>query len=160
MRMGLSLQHRQTWKAELWTRQPRIASPRQAFSASLPLESNQRLTVNCIATPCFFYDGPAGPPEGAASGEALAVSPSLSSARTACMLKGGCLSIATQGSYWLSSPHPLALTTASRPGIPATAETRSRAGTRGRRAERGAKARGEKHARTLSSHPSPAKART
>src|SRR3954467_14420482 len=46
---------------------------------------------------------------------------------------GGCLSITTQGSYWLSSPHPLALSTASRPGIPATAETSSRAGTRGRR---------------------------
>ena len=58
---------------------------------------------------------------------------SLSPARTACTLKGGCLSIATQGSYWLSSPHPLALSTASRPGIPATAETSSRAGTRGRR---------------------------
>ena len=113
-----------------------------------------------MATPCFFYDGPAGPPEGAASGEALAVSPSLSSARTACTLKGGCLSIATQGSYWLSSPHPLALTTASRPGIPATAETRSRAGTRGRRAERGAKARGERHTRTSPSNLAPADART
>ena len=87
-----------------------------------------------MATPYSFYDGPAGPPEGAASGEALAVSPSLSSARTACTLKGGCLSIATQGSYWLSSPHPLALSTASRPGIPTTTETSSRAGTRGRRA--------------------------
>src|SRR3954465_14725338 len=52
---------------------------------------------------------------------------------TTCTLKGGRLSIATQGSYWLSSPHPLALSTASRPGIPATAETSSRAGTRGRR---------------------------
>src|SRR4051812_18021408 len=52
---------------------------------------------------------------------------------TTCTLKGGCLSIATQGSYRLSSPHPLALSTASRPGIPATAETSSRAGTRGRR---------------------------
>src|SRR4051812_27148852 len=62
---------------------------------------------------------------------------------TTCTLKGGCLSIATQGSYWLSSPHPLALTTASRPGIPATAETRSRAGTRGHRVERGAKTRGK-----------------
>ena len=113
-----------------------------------------------MATPCSFYDGPAGPPEGAASGEALAVSPSLSSARTACTLKGGCLSIATQGSYWLSSPHPLALTTASRPGIPATAETRSRAGTRGRRAERGAKARGERHTRTSPSNLAPTDART
>ena len=113
-----------------------------------------------MATPCFFYDGPAGPPEGAASGEALAVPPSLSSARTACTLKGGCLSIATQGSYWLSSPHPLALSTASQPGIPATAETRSRAGTRGRRAERGAKARGEGRARTSPSNLMPADART
>src|SRR3954469_14086120 len=52
---------------------------------------------------------------------------------TTCTLKGGCLSIATQGSYWLSSPHPLALSTASRPDIPATVETSSRAGTRGRR---------------------------
>ena len=51
----------------------------------------------------------------------------------ACALKGVYLSIATQGSYRLSSPHPLALSTASRPGIPATAETSSRAGTRGRR---------------------------
>ena len=73
---------------------------------------------------------------------------------------GGCLSIATQGSYWLSSPHPLALSTASRPGIPATAETRSRVGTRGCRAERGAKARGERHARTLQSNLAPANART
>ena len=114
-----------------------------------------------MATPCSFYDGPAGPPEGAASGEAHAVSPSLSSARTACMLKGGGrLSIATQGSYWLSRPHPLALTTASRPGIPATAEARSRAGTRGRRAERGAKARGERHTRTSPSILAPAHART
>src|SRR3954466_1734498 len=48
-------------------------------------------------------------------------------------VKGGRLSIATQGSYWFSSPHPLALSTASRPGIPTTAETSSRAGTRGRR---------------------------
>ena len=105
-----------------------------------------------MATPRSFYDGSTGSPKGAASGEALAVSPSLSSARTACTLKGGCLSIATQGSYWLSSPHPLALSTASRPGIPATAETRSRAGTQGRRAERGAKARGEGHARTSPSN--------
>src|SRR3954470_12027652 len=52
---------------------------------------------------------------------------------TTCTLKGGYLSIATQGSYWLSSPHPLALSTASRPGIPAMAETSSRAETRGRR---------------------------
>src|SRR4051812_20599122 len=52
---------------------------------------------------------------------------------TTCTLKGGCLSIATQGSYRLSSPHPLVLSTTSRPGIPATAETSSRAGTRGRR---------------------------
>src|SRR3954463_11572781 len=50
---------------------------------------------------------------------------------TTCTLKGGCLSIATQGSYWLSSPHPLALSTASRPSIPATAKTSSRVGTRG-----------------------------
>ena len=113
-----------------------------------------------MATPLFFYDGPTGPPEGVASGEALAVSPSLSFARTACTLKGGCLSIATQGSYWLSIPHPLALTTASRPGIPATAEIRSRAGTRGRRAERGPKARGEGHARTSPSNLTPAEART
>ena len=49
-------------------------------------------------------------------------------------VKGGCLSITTQGSYRLSSPHPLALSTASRPGKPAMAETRSRVGTRGRRA--------------------------
>ena len=113
-----------------------------------------------MATPCFFYDGPAGPPEGAASGEALVVSPSLSIARTTCTLKGGYLSIATQGSYWLSSPHPLALTTASRPRIPATAETCSRAGTRGRRAERGAKARGERHTRTSPSNLAPADAWT
>ena len=44
-------------------------------------------------------------------------------------VKGGYLSIATQGSYRLSSPHPLALSTASCPGKPATAETRLRAGT-------------------------------
>ena len=49
-------------------------------------------------------------------------------------VKGGYLSIATQGSYWFSSPHPLALSMALRPGIPATAETSPRAGTRGRRA--------------------------
>jgi hypothetical protein len=73
---------------------------------------------------------------------------------------GGYLSIATQGSYWLSSPHPLALSTASRPGKPVTAETRSRAGTRGRRAERGAKARGERHARTSPSNLTPVDART
>src|SRR3954468_3110615 len=54
---------------------------------------------------------------------------------TTCTLKGGYLSIATQGSYWLSSPHPLALSPASRPGIPATAETSSMAGTRGRRVQ-------------------------
>src|SRR4051812_39810435 len=48
-------------------------------------------------------------------------------------VKGGRLSIATQGSYWLSSPHPLVMSTASRPGMPATTETSSRAGTRGRR---------------------------
>ena len=47
---------------------------------------------------------------------------------------GGYLSIATQGSYWFSSPHPLAMSMASQPGMPATAETRSRAGTRRRRA--------------------------
>ena len=110
-----------------------------------------------MATPRSFYDGSTGSPKGAASGEALAVSPSLSSARTACTLKGGCLSIATQGSYCLSSPHPLALSPASRPGIPATAETRSRARTRGCRAERGAKARGEGHARTSPSNLSPAR---
>ena len=75
-------------------------------------------------------------------------------------VKGGCLSIATQGSYWLSSPHPLALTTASRPGIPATAETRSRVGTRGHRAEKGAKERGERHTRTSASNLAPADART
>ena len=77
-----------------------------------------------------------------------------------CTLKGGCLSIATQGSYWLSSPHPLALSTASRPGIPATAETCSRARTQGHRAERGAKARGEGHARTSPSNLTPTDART
>ena len=113
-----------------------------------------------MATLCFFYDGPAGPPEGAASGEALAMSLSLLCARTACTLKGGYLSIATQGSYWLSSPHPLALSTTSRPGIPAMAETRSRAGTRGRRPERGAKARGEGHTRTSPSNLTPADAWT
>ena len=113
-----------------------------------------------MATPRSFYEGPTGSPKGAASGEALAVSPSLSSVRTACTLKGGCLSIATQGSYWLSSPHPLALSTASRPGIPATTETRSRAGTRGRRAERGANARREGHARTSPGNLTPADART
>ena len=113
-----------------------------------------------MATPHSFYDGSIGSPKGAVSGEALAVSPSLSSTRTACTLKGGCLSIATQGSYWLSSPHPLALSTASRPGIPATAETRSRAGTRGRRAERGAKARGERHMRTSLSNLAPSDAWT
>ena len=113
-----------------------------------------------MATPRSFFDGSTGSLKGAASSEALAVSPSFSSARTACTLKGGCLSIATQGSYWLSSPHPLALTMASRPGIPATAETRSRAGTRGRRAERGAKARGEGHTRTSPSNLAPADART
>ena len=102
-----------------------------------------------MATPRSFYDGFTGSPKGAALGEALAVSPSLSSARTACTLKGGCLSITTQGSYWLSSPHPLALSTTSRPGIPAMAETRSRVGARVRRAERGAKARGKRLARTL-----------
>ena len=74
--------------------------------------------------------------------------------------KGALLSIATQGSYWLSSPHPLALTTASRPGIPATVEIRSRAGTRGRRAERGAEARGRRHTRTSPSNPAPVDART
>ena len=89
----------------------------------------------------FFYDGPAGPPEGAASCEALAVPPSLSSARTACTLKGGCLSITTQGSYWLSSPHPLALSTASRPDI-------SGAPGRGRRDH----ANPIRHARKLDPH--------
>ena len=114
-----------------------------------------------MATPRSFYDGSTGSPKGAASGEALAVSPSLSSARTACTLRGGgCLSIATQGSYWLSSPHPLSLSKASRPGIPATAKTRSRAGTRGRRTERGAKARGERHMRTPPSNLAPVDART
>ena len=78
----------------------------------------------------------------------------------ACTLKGGYLSIATQGSYWLSGPHPLALYTASQPAKPATAETRSRAGTRGHRAERGAKARGEGHVRTSPSNLTPADART
>src|SRR3954465_10456946 len=52
---------------------------------------------------------------------------------TTCTLKGGGLSITTQGSYWLSSPHPLALSTASRPGIPAMAETSARVGSRGGR---------------------------
>ena len=114
-----------------------------------------------MATPCFlFYDGSTGSLKGAASGEALTASSSLSSTRTTCVLKGGYLSIATQGSYWFSSPHPLALSTASRPGIPVTAETRSRAGTRGRRAERGAKVRGEGHARTSPSSLTPADART
>ena len=87
-----------------------------------------------IADFCSFCGGSAGSPQGEVPGEALTASSSLSSARTACTLKGGYLSITTQGSYWPSSPHPLALSTASRPGKPATAETRSRAGTRGRRA--------------------------
>src|SRR3954463_1742190 len=52
---------------------------------------------------------------------------------TTYTLKGGRLSIVTQGSHWPSSPHPLVLSMASRPGIPATTETSSRAGTRGRR---------------------------
>ena len=56
------------------------------------------------------------------------------SSNPACALKGGCLSIVTQGSYRLSGPHPLVLSMASRPGMPATAETSPRAGTRGRRA--------------------------
>ena len=84
-----------------------------------------------MATPCFFYGGPVGPPEGAVSGKALAVSLSPSSARNACTLKGGCLSIVTQGSYRLSGPHPLVLSMASRPGMPAMAKTSPRAGTRG-----------------------------
>ena len=78
----------------------------------------------------------------------------------ACTLKGGYLSIATQGSYWLSSPHPLALSTASRPGKPVTAVTHSMVGTQGRRAERGAEARGKRHAGTSPGNPSPADART
>ena len=57
----------------------------------------------------------------------------VSTSNPACTLKGGCLSIATQGSYRLSGPHPLVMSTASRPGIPATAETSPRARTRGRR---------------------------
>ena len=69
-----------------------------------------------------------------APGEALTLPSSLSSARTACTLKGGCLRLATQGSYRLSGPHPLVLSMASRPGKPATAETSPRAGTRRRRA--------------------------
>ena len=146
--------------AELWPRQPHIAPPRRAFSASSPLQSNQRLTAACHSGLLLFCGGPAGSLQGEASGEALTLSSSLLSAQTVCTLKGGYLSIATQGSYWLSSPHPLALSTASRPGIPATAETRSRAGTRGRRAERGAKARGEGHARTSPSNLTPADART
>ena len=40
----------------------------------------------------------------------------------ACMLKGGLLSIATQELLLALQPSPLALSTASRPGIPATAE--------------------------------------
>ena len=100
----------------------------------LPSEATNGRLIVVMATFSSFYDEFTGSPKGVAPGKALAVFLSLSSARTTCMLKRGCLSIATQGSYWLSSPHPLALTTASRPGIPATAETRSRAGTRGRRA--------------------------
>ena len=107
-----------------------------------------------------FYDRSSGSPKGASSGKALAVSPSLSSTRTAFTLKGGYLSIATQGPYQLSSPHPLALSMASRPGKPATAKTSSRARTQGRRADRGAKARRKRHARTLPSNPSHADAWT
>ena len=40
----------------------------------------------------------------------------------ACALKGGLLSIATQELLLALQPSPLALTTASRPGIPAVAE--------------------------------------
>ena len=40
----------------------------------------------------------------------------------ACALKGGLLSIATQELLLALQPSPLALTTASRPGIPAAAE--------------------------------------
>src|SRR3954469_4865543 len=104
-----------------------------------------------VAAPSSFYDKSAGSIKGAALAKALTALPSPLPTRPACTLKGGCLSIATQGSYWLSSPHPLALPTASRPGLPATAETNSRAGTRGRRAERGAKAREKGHARTSAS---------
>ena len=126
----------------------------------LPSEATNGRLIIVMATSASFCDEFTGSPKGVAPGKALAAFLSLSSARTACMLKGGCLSIAPQGSYWLSSPHPLALTTASRPGIPATAETSSRAGTRGRRAERGVKARGERHARTSPSNLAPADART
>src|SRR4051812_5502057 len=108
--------------------------------------------MTVMAAPSSFCDESAGSLEGIALAEVLTESHSPSPARTACALKGGCLSIATQGSYRLSSPHPLALSTASRPGIPATAETSSRAGTRGRRAERGAEAREKGHARTSSSN--------
>ena len=44
-----------------------------------------------------------------ASGEALAVSPSLSSTRTACTLKGGYLSIATHGLLLALQPSPSGL---------------------------------------------------
>ena len=57
-----------------------------------------------------------------ASGKASAVSLPLSHARTACALKGGTSASRLTGSYWLSSPHLLALSTESRPGIPAMAE--------------------------------------
>ena len=55
LRMGPSLQRRQTWMAELWPWQPRMAPPRQAFSASLPLGSNQQLTVNCHGNPLVSF---------------------------------------------------------------------------------------------------------
>ena len=48
--------------------------------------------------------------------------PPLSLMQFACALKGGLLSIATQELLLALQPSPLALTTASRPGIPAAAE--------------------------------------
>ena len=53
-------------------------------------------------------------------GIASSLSPLL--ARSACMLKGGLLSIATQELLLALQPSPLALSTASRPGMPAAAE--------------------------------------
>ena len=47
---------------------------------------------------------------------------SLSFMQSACALKGGLLSIATQELLLALQPSPLALSTASRPGIPAGAE--------------------------------------
>ena len=54
-------------------------------------------------------------------------------------VKGGLLSTPRQESLLALQPSPLALTTASRPGIPAAAEPRSRAGTQGHKASRQAR---------------------